>query len=157
MTDSASTSVNGVGVAQRIRATPERLFRAWTDPAELAQWWRMDGPGWTFAGASVDLRVGGEYRLAMTAPDGKTHVAFGVYREIDPPRRLAFTWDWEDPAQRVGNTLVVVEIRRVSAETSEIILTHTGFAANGPATGHESGWRQLLTLLDRTTTTEELA
>ncbi len=37
-------------VSRRIRATPERLFRLWTDPAQLRHWWRMDGPGWSFAG-----------------------------------------------------------------------------------------------------------
>jgi len=87
-------------VSRRIRATPERLFRLWTDPAQLRHWWRMDGPGWAFAGAEIDLRVGGAYRLSMTGPDGQEHVAVGVYRELAPPVRLAFTWDWENPAHR---------------------------------------------------------
>jgi uncharacterized protein YndB with AHSA1/START domain len=139
-------------VSQSIRATPERLFRAWTDPEQLARWWRMDGPGWTFAGASIDLRVGGEYRIAMTAPDGATHTAIGVYREVDPPTRLAFTWEWEDPAHRVGDTLVVVEIKRTSATTSDVVLTHEGFADASRIPGHEKGWTQLLRLLDHATT-----
>jgi uncharacterized protein YndB with AHSA1/START domain len=139
-------------VSQTIRATPERLFRSWTDPQLLARWWRMDGPGWRFAGASIDLRVGGEYRIAMTDPAGKTHTAVGVYREVEPPTRLAFTWDWEDPGHRVGDTLVSVEIRRVSDTTSEVVLTHEGFADAARIPGHESGWTQLLRLLDRATT-----
>lgn len=140
-------------VSQTIRATPERLFRAWTDPEQLARWWRMDGPGWTFAGASIDLRVGGEYRLAMTDPAGKTHTAVGVYREVQPPTRLVFTWEWEDLAHRVGDTVVSVEIRRVNATTSEVVLTHEGFADPARIAGHESGWTQLLRLLDSATTT----
>ncbi|MFI5228908.1 MAG: SRPBCC domain-containing protein [Gemmatimonadales bacterium] len=150
-----SPTPNVVRVSQTIRATPERLFHAWTDPAQLARWWRMNGPGWTFAGAALDLRVGGQYRLAMTGPDGKTHTAFGVYREIDPPKRLAFTWEWEDPERRIGNTVVTVDIHGLSTDTSEIILTHEGFADIAQAPGHESGWRQLLTLLDQTTAIED--
>jgi uncharacterized protein YndB with AHSA1/START domain len=74
-------------------------------------WWRQEGDGWTFAGASIDLRVGGRYRLGMTGPDGKTHVAVGVYRDVHRPVRLAFTWDWEEPTNRVGETLVTVEFK----------------------------------------------
>jgi uncharacterized protein YndB with AHSA1/START domain len=146
MTTATNTSVR---VSQRIRATPERLFRAWTDPKELANWWRMDGPGWAFAGASIDLRVGGRYRVAMTGPDGKAHVAIGAYQEITRPTRLAFTWEWEDPASRVGETLVTVELNDVGDDVTEVILTHERFADSGRASGHESGWTQLLRLLDR--------
>lgn len=154
MTNPTPTPASAVRVSQRIRATRERLFHAWTDPAQFAGWWRMDGPGWTFSGATVDLRVGGEYRLSMTAPDGRVHTAFGVYRQIDPPKRLVFTWEWDDPAQRVGNTVVTVDIRRVTANTSEVVLTHEGFTNLAQAPGHERGWRQLLTLLDRSTSVE---
>ena len=82
-------------VSRTIRADPDTLFHAWTDPQKLMHWWRQEGEGWAFAGASVDLRVGGRYRLGMTAPDGKTHVAIGAYLEVERPVRLVFTWDWE--------------------------------------------------------------
>jgi uncharacterized protein YndB with AHSA1/START domain len=71
-----------------IRADAATLFRAWTDPEELSQWWRQEKDGWAFAGASIDLRVGGRYRLGMTDPDGRKHFAVGLYREIRPPVRL---------------------------------------------------------------------
>ena len=88
-----STVTNQLRVSRTIRADPDTLFQVWTDPQKLMHWWRQEGEGWAFAGASVDLRVGGRYRLSMTAPDGKTHVAVGVYREIERPLRLLFTWD----------------------------------------------------------------
>jgi uncharacterized protein YndB with AHSA1/START domain len=147
MTTATTTSVR---VSQRIRATPERLFRAWTDPKELANWWRMDGPGWSFAGASIDLRVGGRYRVSMTGPDGKAYVAIGEYQEVSPPARLAFTWEWEQGGSPVGDTLVTVELNDVGNDVTEVILTHERFADSSRAPGHESGWTQLLRLLDRT-------
>ncbi|HKV52054.1 MAG TPA: SRPBCC family protein [Gemmatimonadaceae bacterium] len=146
-----TTTANAVRVTQIIRASRERLFDAWTTPADLAQWWRMDEPGWAFAGASLDLRVGGAYRLGMTGPDGAPHVAVGVYREVQRPVRLAFTWDWEEPGNRVGETLVTVEFKTVSADATEVILTHERFPDALRASGHERGWTQLLTLLGRAT------
>jgi uncharacterized protein YndB with AHSA1/START domain len=136
-------------VVRRIRATPERLYKAWTDPAQLRHWWRMDGPGWKFTDAKVDLRVGGTYRLAMTDPDGRTHVAVGRYRELAPPKRLAFTWDWDDPAASVGETLVTIDFTDAGDGATEVVLTHTGFGKGEQAAGHERGWTQLLGLLDR--------
>jgi uncharacterized protein YndB with AHSA1/START domain len=147
----STATTNAVRVTQTIRASQERLFSAWTAPEELAKWWRMDEPGWAFAGASIDLRAGGAYRLGMTGPDGKPHVAVGVYREVRRPTRLAFTWDWDEPESRLGETLVTVEFRRVGADTTEVVLTHERFADAARADGHKRGWTQLLTLLGRAT------
>lgn len=139
---------NSLQISRTITASPDRLFRAWTDPKELMHWWRMEGDGWAFAGADVDLRVGGRYRLGMTSPDGKKHVARGVYREIQRPTRLAFTWDWEDPASRVGDTLVTVEFKKVGGNSTEVVLTHERFPDQARAVRHEQGWTQLLNLLN---------
>lgn len=149
----STATTNAVRVTQTIRASRERLFDAWTKPDDLAMWWRMDEPGWAFAGATVDLRVGGAYRLGMTSPDGQSHVAVGVYRTVERPSRLAFTWDWEDPASRVGDTLVTVELKKVSADTTEVVLTHERLPDATRAEGHQRGWTQLVTLLRRATET----
>jgi uncharacterized protein YndB with AHSA1/START domain len=144
-----TTTSHSVRVSKTIRATPERLFRAWTDPEELAHWWRMEGDGWAFAGATLDLRAGGRYRLGMTAPDGRMHVAVGEYREIHRPTRLVFTWDWEAPESRVGETLVSVEFNDGGDGTTEIVLTHERFPDEARMRSHEQGWTQLLRLLER--------
>ena len=144
-----ATTTNSLQVSQTIRADADRLFRAWTDPEELVHWWRMDADGWAFAGAMIDLRVGGKYRLGMTSPEGKTHVAVGEYREIDRPKRLAFTWDWETPAERVGETLVTVEFNDAGDDMTEVVLTHERFSDATRAASHEQGWTQLLRLLGR--------
>ena len=144
-----ATATNSLQVSQTIRADADRLFRAWTDPEQLVHWWRMDADGWAFAGASIDLKVGGKYRLGMTSPEGKTHVAFGEYREIQRPTRLAFTWNWENPAESVGETLVTVEFKSAGKNMTEVVLTHDRFSDAARAASHEQGWTQLLRLLDR--------
>jgi uncharacterized protein YndB with AHSA1/START domain len=147
----AIATTNSLVVSQTIRADAERLFRAWTDPEELKHWWRMDEKGWRFDAASIDLRVGGRYRLGMTSPDGNTYVAVGVYREIQRPTRLVFTWDWEGEFMPVGETLVTVEFKD-SGNQTEVVLTHERFADPSRVARHEQGWSQMLRLLDSSVT-----
>lgn len=136
-------------VSRIIKADADTLFRAWTDPEELVHWWRQEGDGWAFAGASIDLRVGGRYRLSMTDPNGNTHAAVGVYQQVERPGRLVFTWDWEDPARRVGETLVTVEFKQANDKRTEVVVTHERFADVTRIGRHEQGWTELLGLLDR--------
>ena len=71
----------------RILNAPRNLvFKAWTDPKQLAQWW---GPtGFTNPLCELDLRVHGEIRIDMRAPDGTVYPMSGAYVEIVEPERL---------------------------------------------------------------------
>src|SRR3954467_14261328 len=80
-------------VRRLIRAPRQRVFDAWTKAEELKAW-HAPGP-LTVSLAEIDLRVGGAYRIHMQAPDGSEHRASGVYREIDPPRKVVYTWGWD--------------------------------------------------------------
>ncbi|MFZ0608004.1 MAG: SRPBCC domain-containing protein [Xanthobacteraceae bacterium] len=74
----------------RIFDAPRALvFKAWTDAAQLAQWW---GPqGFTNPVCEFEARLGGKIRIHMRAPDGTLYPMKGEIREIAPPERLAFT------------------------------------------------------------------
>lgn len=146
----ATATMHSVRVARTIKATPEKLFQAWTDPARLKGWWHMDADGSHFVEALTDLKVGGRYRLGMTTPDGVVHTAIGVYREITRPTKLVFTWDWEDPGSRVGETVVTIEFKDAGAGQTEVVLTHNRFADPNRAAQHEQGWNQLLKVLEQT-------
>lgn len=127
-----------------IRATPARVFQAWTTPAEMKQW---KAPGdLAVAVAEVDLRVGGQYRVHMRTPDGAELRLTGTYRVVDPPRKLVYTWMWEtDPD--MGETVVTVEFRDVGGST-EIVLTHELFPNEKVRKDHEMGWAGSLDRLD---------
>ncbi|HEX9842261.1 MAG TPA: SRPBCC domain-containing protein [bacterium] len=117
-------------------AARERVFRAWTDPAALRAW--SCPLGFTVAEVQVDLRVGGIYRVAMQPPDkSEPSVAFGTYREISPPERLVYTWQWE--GGEMGETLVTVEFRDLGGET-EVVLVHELFPAADVRDLHNEGW-----------------
>ena len=74
----------------RVFNAPRRVvFKAWTEPEQLAQWW---GPrGFTNPLCEVDARPGGTIRIIMRAPDGVSHEMRGVFREVSESERLVFT------------------------------------------------------------------
>jgi uncharacterized protein YndB with AHSA1/START domain len=131
-------------VVKILPARPERVFRAWTRPEIMAQWF-FPAPTWTTR-ATADFRIGGAYRLEMLDPQGKVHLQFGEYREIDPPRRLVFTWTCPDLA--VEDSLVLVELRSQGDQT-ELTLTHTLPPDPKIRHEHEEGWNGCLGHLDR--------
>jgi len=92
-TASKSAAANGVGMEvnfTRVFDAPRRLvFKAWTDPKRVAQWW---GPtGFTNPRCELDVRPGGAIRIDMRGPDGTVYPMSGVYQEIVEPERLVFT------------------------------------------------------------------
>jgi uncharacterized protein YndB with AHSA1/START domain len=111
----------------------------------MKEWYCPEGG--TVDEAEVDLAVGGRYRVAMRTPSG-LHVAHGVYREIEPPHRLVFTWQWEaGEGPKEGETLVTVEIHDRDGST-ELVLTHERFADAEARDGHEQGWASALNRLE---------
>lgn len=81
-------------VMTRVFAAPRRLvFEALTKPEHVARWY---GPhGFSVVSCEIDLRPGGSYRFVQRAPDGNQYGFRGVYKEIEPPARLVYTWIFE--------------------------------------------------------------
>jgi uncharacterized protein YndB with AHSA1/START domain len=80
-------------VVRRIKAPPAKVYAAWTDPTLMTQWF---GPSNVqVKSAESDLHVGGRFRVVMQEENnGEVHDVSGVYREIEPERKLVFTWAW---------------------------------------------------------------
>jgi uncharacterized protein YndB with AHSA1/START domain len=115
-------------------ASPERLFRAWTTPEELKRW-HAPGP-MVVSLAELDLRVGGRYRIHMREPDGNEHKVSGIFRVVEPPSRLVYTWKWE---HKDTETQVTLEFKPRGTGT-ELVLTHEGFPSEDDRASHEHGW-----------------
>lgn len=128
-----------------LNAPPERAFRAWTLPEHIKQWMRPE-PGMEVPMASMDLRVGGKFRIQMKKPDGEFATAAGEFREVKVPERLVYTWDWEkdgssaDFEELEGKTsLITVEFFK-RGEKTEFVMTHTRFASVDSRDNHARGW-----------------
>jgi uncharacterized protein YndB with AHSA1/START domain len=127
-----------------IPAARQRVFDAWTNPEALKQW---SAPGdLTNPLVEVDLTVGGRYRITMLAPDGRQHQVTGVYRLVDPPRRLAYTWFWETNPS-LGEMLVEVEFIERGAKT-EVVLQQSLLPSPEAIANHERGWAGCLLKLE---------
>ena len=127
-----------------IKAPPATVFSAWTDPRKMSRWCAPEGA--ECAAVEVDLQVGGSYHIGMTSPEGEYN-ARGVYREIDPPSRLVYTWRWDEEEHDCGETLVTVEFKDLGGST-EVVLTHAGFPNAEARDGHDQGWTSCLGRLD---------
>jgi uncharacterized protein YndB with AHSA1/START domain len=84
-----STEHFSLSITRDIKATPEQLFRCWTEPALMVQWF-CPKP-WTVSRAEVDPRAGGNSLIVMRSPDGIEYPNKGVYLEVVPHRKIVFT------------------------------------------------------------------
>ena len=130
-----------LGMKRVVRAPASAVFRACTQPEELAKWW---GPrGFTTPAIDIDLRVGGRYRFAMKPPEGDLFHLTGEFREVDPPSRLAYTFVWEPPDPDDRETLVTLSFRDMDGST-EVSFTQGVFATEARRALHEQGWTESL-------------
>ena len=130
-------------VRRTIRASAERLFTAWTDPRHLTAWW---GPRpVTCAGAEVDLRIGGRYRIINAMPDGSTLAIEGEFLEIEPPTKLVYTWH---TGQSSESSLVTVRFEE-RGDATEVIVLHERIPSEAVKVSHEGGWTGCLDGLER--------
>jgi uncharacterized protein YndB with AHSA1/START domain len=131
-------------VRRTIRARVDRVFDAWTRPEHLRAWW---GPRpVTCAGAEVDLRVGGRYRIDNALPDGTIVTIEGEFREVQRPQKLVYTW-------RMGNeghdtSLVTVRFE-ASADDTNVVIVHEKVSRAEARESHEKGWEGCLDGLER--------
>ncbi len=125
-------------LVRTVAGSPERAFEAWTSPEQVSRWTCPDPTA--SVDVEIDLRVGGHYLIRMHV-EGGPFTAHGTYREVDPPRRLVYTWGWKEEAHAMkAETVVTVEFAPVE-EGTEIRLTHSGFPAPDDRDGHAEGWK----------------
>lgn len=125
---------------RRFAASPAAVYAAWTRPELLAGWW---GPRHTrVETAEVDARVGGRFRVVLVEEGGARHEVSGVYSEVEPGRKLVFSWAWSGaPPERASR--VTVAFRAVPGGT-ELTLLHDRFADPDTAARHRRGWTESL-------------
>ena len=128
-------------VRKRIAAPPEEVFPLWLDAASLE---RFMTPGGTKATVErLEPRVGGAFSITMRG-ENKVYPHRGVYKLIDPPHRLVFTWISDSTQQR--ETVVTVELARAGADATDLTLTHEGLPA-GADVAHRGGWGAIVEIL----------
>jgi uncharacterized protein YndB with AHSA1/START domain len=137
MSEAADGPGTSIHVERTFRARAQDVFEAWTSVEVLRRWWHAEHD-WETPHAELDLRVGGTIRITMRDPElGQDHGGGGEFTEIDPPRRLAFTWTWDDdPSTR---QLIEVDFTDHGDRTT-VVLTNSGIPAQAKD-DHVVGWQ----------------
>jgi uncharacterized protein YndB with AHSA1/START domain len=121
-----------------IAAPPDRVFELWTEPELLVKWW---GPeGYDVPAHALDVRPGGHWRTTLCSPDGTRLNVSGVYRAVDPPRRLVFTWGWEDEKGARGHETEVTVTFEPAPGGTRLVLRQQTFESQERRDGHAKGW-----------------
>jgi len=131
------------------QAPAQAVFDAWTSEEVMRRWWHVESH-WETTEAEVDLRVGGAVRVVMRDPDTNAEYGGGgLYTEIDPPNRLAFTWIWDGNDTR---QLIELDFEEADGVTT-VRLTNSGLWSEEAVRSHEEGWTGALDNLERALTT----
>ena len=127
-----------------LRATPERVYRAFLDPDAKVKW--LPPNGFTGKVHHMDACVGGSYKMSFTNfTTGKSHSFGGQYVELAPHERIRYTDKFDDP-NLPGAMQVTVILKKVSVGT-EVNITQEGIPDVIPAEACYLGWQESLTLL----------
>jgi uncharacterized protein YndB with AHSA1/START domain len=126
-------------------APAQDVFDAWTSVEVLRRWWHA-GHDWETTDALVDLRIGGAVRVVMRDPHKDVEYGGGgVYTEIDPPTRLAFTWIWDNDDR---GQLIEIDLEESDGRTT-LSFTHSGLWDEEAVRSHEDGWGKVFDNLAR--------
>jgi len=126
-------------ITRRIRATPEELFDAWTNPESVRVW--MCPGDVKEARARLDARVGGQFQIDMVTPKATVELS-GEYLVVDRPRKLSFTWV-SKPTNNL-RTVVTIDLKPLGADETELTLMHVGLPSADSTKGHRIGWGTIL-------------
>ena len=134
-------------VKRFINAPRDRVYAAWTEPGQLRAWFGPESV--KTRNLIADVRVGGQFRWECTDPDGEEVTISGEYRDVEPGRRIVFTWrleenkDWEN-----HSSIVTVEFFDRDGGT-EVRLTHEKLPNEASREDHQQGWNSVLDKLEK--------
>jgi len=127
-----------------LRASPERVYRAFIDPAAMCKW--LPPNGFTGTIHHIDARAGGSFKMSFTNfTTLKSHTFGGEYLELIPNEKLIYTDQFDDP-NLPGVMTVTVLLKEVSCGT-EVNITQEGVPSVIPSEACYMGWQESLSLL----------
>ena len=138
MVDVKTANDTALDFERRYAAPQERVFRAWTDPAQIKSWWGKKN-GFRLEDFVMELKQGGRFRMAMRSPENNLFVTSGRVREADAPRRVVYTWVWEEGDWKGIETLVTVDFRK-DGDGTRVTVRHENFTDASARDRHLGGW-----------------
>jgi len=142
MANAKAADKTSLEIKRIINAPREHVYRAWTDPVQLKEWWGPEGV--RTRNFTADARVGGKYRWDLFNQDGEEMSVFGEYRELIPGNKIVFTWKWDDDEDwKTHDSVVTIELADCDGGT-ELTLTHEKLPSEASRDRHNEGWSSVL-------------
>jgi uncharacterized protein YndB with AHSA1/START domain len=135
---SASLADDELLITRSFDAPVDIVFSLWSDREHFKRW--MGPETFTCPEVELDFRVGGAYRAMIRSEKDGENWFGGTYREIEPNKRLVFTFAWDNDGPSAGvETLVTIEFRDLGDRTEQIF-HQTPFVSAERRDSHVSGW-----------------
>jgi uncharacterized protein YndB with AHSA1/START domain len=139
-----SASPNTVRLHRILRATPEKVYRAFLDADALAKW--LPPNGFTCKVHEMNAKVGGGFKMSFTNfTTDKSHSFGGTYVDLTPHERIRYTEKFDDP-KLPGEMQTTITLKKVSCGT-EVTIVQEGIPAAIPAEACYLGWQESLVAL----------
>ena len=143
----AETEKLSLEVKRFIRASRDRVYAAWTDSAQLKEWFGPENV--KTRNLIADARIGGQFRWDLTDPQGKEITISGEYREVEPGKKIVFTRTLEkDEDWKKHSSIVTVKFLDREGGT-EIRLTHEKLPNEASRDDHTQGWNSVLDKVEK--------
>src|SRR6201985_3431771 len=137
-------TTNTILLHRVIRATPEKIYRAFLDPDAMAKW--LPPNGFTGKVHQMDAKVGGAYKMSFTNfTTGKSHSFGGAYLELKPYERIHYTHKFDD-SNLAGEILTTITLKKISCGT-EVNIVQDNVPSAVSAEACYLGWQESLILL----------
>ncbi len=137
-------STNTIRLHRVLRATPERIYRAFLDPDAMTKW--LPPNGFTGKVHHLEAKVGGTFKMSFTNFTTRSSHSFGgEYRELTPNECIRYTEKFDNP-EPPGEMQMTLNLKPVSCGT-ELSIVQTGLPAAIPVEACYLGWQESLILL----------
>jgi uncharacterized protein YndB with AHSA1/START domain len=145
MASQAPGSKMKLEIRRTFAAPRAKVFEAWTQQAALDRWMCRDVASHEVRYLHLDVRPNGSYEIAVKTPEGITYIGSGIYREVKPPEKLVFTWQWKrspekpDATMRAEESVVTVEFFE-RGDSTEMLFKHELLQTEESRKSHQKGW-----------------
>lgn len=151
MTNPTQPAGEGFTIERVFKAPPEKVWKMWTTPEGIAQWWVPSAAqmGYEMTVQKMDLRVGGQYALVI-ANEKHTLTNRGTYTTIQSPRQLAWTWHYDiflGPDEKPYDVPIRVTFERTPTGGTKMTFKQGPLASPGFTKGSQQGVEQNFTYL----------
>lgn len=131
--------VSDLVIKRTFKCTKRQLFDAWSTPSVMSNWLFARRQPFCKSTVTNSFSVGGSYSLTMHMEGADIHI-FGTYSEINRYNRIGFTWT----SPVATDSQVVLDFSEISANRTELTLTHNLFLSEDIRASHNGGWEVCL-------------